>query len=69
MMSGSDELTTVDARIDTNMPRMRPERASSTWRWVMPFSAVVDLAGDVGSTADSAALVRDERDKRTPDFD
>src|SRR5690606_13435264 len=31
-MTGSELETTVDASIDTNMPRIRPESASSTWR-------------------------------------
>jgi hypothetical protein len=36
----------------------------------MPFSAVVFCAdGADFAAADPAALVRDERDKRTPEFD
>ena len=32
MMTGSEVETTVEASIETNMPRSSPERASSTWR-------------------------------------
>ena len=35
MMTGSEVETTVEASIETNMPRSRPERASSTWRCVI----------------------------------
>src|SRR5690606_5468136 len=46
MMSGNEVATTVPARIDTNMPRRRPERDSSTWRWVMvPSADTVRLGG------------------------
>jgi len=39
-MTGSDDETTVEASIDTNMPSRRPESASSTWRWLIAgFSA------------------------------
>jgi hypothetical protein len=38
MISGRDVLTTVDAIIDTNIPRRRPERAWRTCRCVMPDS-------------------------------
>ena len=47
MMSGSDVPTTVEASIDTNMPRRRPERAVSTSRCVMPLSE--SLAGAAAS--------------------
>ena len=46
-MTGSDEDTTVDASIDTNMPSRRPDSASSTWR--------CDILG--ASTADEEDMV------------
>src|SRR5690606_24748189 len=45
MMTGSELETTVEASIDTNMPRMRPESASSTRRCCC-FSA--GASGDAG---------------------
>ena len=49
MMTGSDVETTVEASIDTNMPRMRPERASSTWRWFMRgFTVPSEDMADMG---------------------
>ncbi|GGF49272.1 hypothetical protein GCM10010922_26470 [Microbacterium sorbitolivorans] len=45
-MTGSELETTVDASIDTNMPRIRPESASSTRRCDIFGGAeeVVDIA-------------------------
>jgi hypothetical protein len=54
MMIGNEVLTTVPARIETNMPRRRPDRASSTWRLVMEPSAVMARFG--------AVVVRERRD-------
>ena len=49
MMTGSEVETTVEASIDTNMPRMRPERASSTWRWFMRgFATASEGVTDMG---------------------
>ena len=46
MITGSEVETTVDASIDTNMPRSRPERASRTCRCVMPDSVSAAGAGE-----------------------
>src|SRR5690606_7896192 len=56
MMTGSELETTVDASIDTNMPRMRPERASSTRRCSF-FSA--GASGDAG--VDDMRILKDGR--------
>ena len=48
-MAGSALDTTVLDSIATNIARRRPERASSTWRWLMePAASAVDGTGWVG---------------------
>src|SRR5690606_7537373 len=46
MMTGRGLETTVEASIDTNMPRMRPDRASSTRRCSFFSTGASDDAGD-----------------------
>ena len=45
-MTGSEVETTVEASIDTNMPRRRPERASSTWRWFILGASRASAEGE-----------------------
>ncbi|MFC5126677.1 hypothetical protein ACFPRL_26080 [Pseudoclavibacter helvolus] len=54
MISGREVLTTVEASIDTNMPSMRPERACSTWRRLIPdsVSSPAGLPLDLGFLLD-----------------
>ena len=63
MITGREVETTVEASIETNMPRSRPERASRTWRRVMPdlvraaAGGETDAMGCLLDDEDVAALV------------
>jgi hypothetical protein len=56
MMVGSAFVTTVDESIATNMPMSRPDRASSTSRWVIG-AAASGAAGSVWSVG-TAVVIR-----------
>ena len=56
MIRGSEEETTLVARIETNIPSRMPDSASSTSRWVI-FGAVRVSAVLVGSGAVALDMV------------
>lgn len=56
-ITGSDDDTTEVARIDTNMPRRIPERASSTWRWVICWGSPGTCSSPVVTGAEPAVSV------------